>query len=377
MRALRSDAGVPLADVILRQAHARVTRVSVLDELFNPLPGLVLTGVSGYALDGDVSMDTGRIVRRTLSLTIANPKGVWTPGGPGDPFYWDKLIKVERGVRVGGVDHYAPLGIFLIDTPKVAGGELVITGADRLDRALRSKFTVPKTFTTGTRVGVALREMLEDAGVGASRWTVDDGGATLGADRSYEPDEERMSAAKTLATDFSIDVFADAEGYIVIRPKVNPAQLAGVWEFRAGADSNTLSISKSWSRDRFYNHVVAVGEAADKTPVRGEASITDPSSPLRVTGTMGDRLYTHKSAMITTVPQAQAVAQSLLWEHALIEEELAVSFVPHPGLEAGDAVVIEHPESKTNREKYVVDSIDMPLAGGAASLNVHRARLVI
>lgn len=375
MRPLRSDAGAELAPALLRESHQRVARVSVLDELFNPLSGLVFTGELGYALDGEVHQDVGKIVRRSLALELANPGGLWTPAGPGDPFWWDKLIRVERGVVSGGVEYLASQGVFLIDTPSTMRNVLRITGADRLDRALRSKFTTPTVYASGTRVGDVIRGILEDAGVGTTQWTVDDGGATLGAERNYEEDDERMSAAKTLATDFSLEVFADADGYIVVRPKVDPATLAESWLLREGADSTMLAVSKKWSRDRFYNHVVAIGEAADREPVRGEASITAAGSPLRVDGPMGDRLYTHKSAMITTVPQAQAVAASLLWEHALIEEELDVDLVPHPGLEAGDGVRIVHPVSRTD-DVYMIDSLSVPLGSGASSLSVHKARTI-
>jgi hypothetical protein len=372
---LLSASGAELAAARLRESHQRVTRVSVLDDLFNPLPGLVFTGADGYTINGSVSQDASKIVRRSLSLSLANPKGVWTPTGPDDPFYWNRLLRVERGVVSGGVEYYAPLGVFLIDTPSVDSRRLSISGADRVDRALRSKFTEPTTYASGSGVGAAIKDMLVDAGIGADMWTIDDGGAVLGAARSYEADDERMGAAKSLATDFGLEVFADANGFVVVRPKRDPADLPVVWEFMAGPDATMLGVSKSWSREKFYNHVVAIGESADEAVavVRAEASIDDPASPLRVDGPMGDRLYTYKSAMITTVGQAQAVADSLLWEHALIEEELKVELVPHPGLEAGDAVRVVDPDSRTD-DSYMIDAITTPLAGGSSSLSVHKSR---
>lgn len=373
MNPLRSDAGVVLPDSALRESHRRLARVSVLDDLFNPLPGLVLTGDEGHALDGSVSQDASRAVRRTLDLSIANPGGVWTPTGPGSAFYWNRLLRVERGVLSGSTAFWAPLGVFLIDTPSYERSVLHVSGADRVDRALRSKFTSPASYASGSPVGSTIQDILVDAGIGSERWSVDDGGAVLGATRSYEADDERLSAAKTLATDFGLEVLADANGYVVVRPKRDPAGLPSAWTFAEGVDSTLLGLSKSWSRERFYNHVVVIGESADLSPIRAEASITDPSSPLRVTGPMGDRLYTYKSAMVTTVPQAQGVAASLLWQHALIEEELTVDHVPHPGLEAGDAVTITHPESATSG-LWAVDSITVPLAGGSARLGVHRTR---
>lgn len=376
MQPLRSDGGAQLDDALLRQPHQRVTRVSVLDSLYNPLPGLVFTGGSGYALDGSVSQDASRLVRRALRLTLANPGGVWTPDQPSDAFYWDKLLRVERGVRSGGIDYWAPLGVFLIDTPEASSaGVLAISGADRLDRALRSRFTASTAYASGSGVGASVRDILEDAGVGTTLWSVADGGATLGATRNYEIDDERTSAAKTLAGDFALEVLADANGYAVIRPKQDPSTLPVAWTFAEGVDSTMLELSKSWSRERFYNHVRVVGEAADLSPIVAEASITDPSSPVNTSGPMGDRLFTYKSAMIRTSPQAQSVADSLLWEHALIEEEIRMDFVPHPGLEAGDVVEIVHPDSGTD-DRYVIDSITTPLGSGQASLGVHKARSV-
>lgn len=375
---LRSDAGIELAgaEVLLRSSHQRISRVSVLDDLFNPLPGLIFTGVDGYAIDGSVSGDASRYIRRTLSLTLANPDGVWTPRGEGSAFYWDKLLRVERGIRAGGQDFLAPMGVFLIDTPEVERGRLSLTGADRIDRATRSEFTGPATYAAGTRVGVVIQDILTDAGIGASRWSVDDGGSTLGIARTFEAGEERLPQAVSLATSFSLDVFADSAGYIVVRPKRDPETVPSAWTFQEGVDATHVGLSKRWSRDRFYNHVLVSGESSEiNPPVRAEASITDPASPLRITGAMGDRLFKYTSAMITTQAQADQVALTLLWEHALIEEEIRIDHVPNPTLEPGDVITIVDEESVTN-DRYLIDTISVPLAGGTATVNAKKVRSI-
>lgn len=377
MRALLSDDGVALAnaEAVLRSSHQRVARVSVLDSLFNPLPGLVFTGEAGYAVDGTVSQDVSKSIRRAVSLTFANPDGVFTPAGEGSAFYWDKHIKVERGVRAGGVDYFAPLGVFLIDSPSVDSrkGQLSVSGADRMDRATRSEFTTPTVYAATTAVGTVIRDILEDAGVGSANWIVDDGGAELGVDRVYEIGEERLQSAVSLATAFALEVFADANGYMVVQPKRDPTSLGSAWHFERGSGATHLGVSKTWSRDRFYNHILVTGENADQEPVRAEASVTDPSNPLRVTGPMGDRLYKYTSGMITDGTQAQAVADSLLWEHAIIEETIALEHVPNPALEAGDAVTIVDDVSQTD-DMYAVASLDLPIASGTAKLNVKKVR---
>lgn len=378
MQTLRSDDGAVLAEAerALRRSHQRVTRVSVLDELFNPLSGYVFTGADGYAVSGSVNMDLSRSIRRTVSLQLANPDGIWTPAGEDSAFYWNKHIKVERGVVAGGVEYLAPLGVFLIDSPSVdRRHNLVITGSDRMDRATRSEFTSPTMYSSGAGVGATIREILEDSGVGATLWTVDDGGATLGADRHYEIGDSRLQAALSLATSFALEVYADANGYMVIRPARDPDEVPSSWTFREGPDATHLGVSKRWSRDRFYNHVLVTGENADQEPVRGEAEVTDPSNPLRTDGPMGDRLYKYTSGMITTQAQAIEVAYALLWEKALIEEEIALEHVANPLLEAGDAVTIIDDVTRTD-DKYMVQSLTIPLAGGPARLDVSKIRRI-
>lgn len=380
MRALVSDAGVALADsaAVLAASHQRVTRVSVLDSLFNPLPGLVFTGSAGYALEGSVSQDLARSVRRTCRLLLANPDGVWTPTGEGSAFYWDKHIKVERGVVVGGVEYYAPCGVFLIDTPEVDGRSetLALSGADRMDRATRSEFTEPIEFPSNQGVGSVIRVILEAAGVGSTNWQINDEGSLLGASRVYEQGDERLPAALTLANDFGLEVFADAGGFMVVQPIRDPLSLSDAWAFEAGEGATHTGISKRWSRDRFYNHVLVTGEAAAiADPARGEASVTDPSNPLRTTGPMGDRLFKYTSGMITSDAQAAKVATRLLWQKAIIEEEIRVEHVPHPGLEANDAIrIIDQPTATDDR--YAIASAELPLAGGPATLTVRKIRVL-
>lgn len=379
MLALVSDTGITMARddaaAVLRSSHQRVTRVSILDDNFNAVPGLIFTGERGYALEGSVTGDDQGYVRRTMSLTVANPDGIWTPVGEGSAFYWDKMVRVERGVRIGGLDFYAPQGVFQIDSPSTDRHTLSVSGSDRIDRATESEFTTPTSYVVGERVGDVIRDILETAGVGSQFWSVDDGGSTLGAIRAYEIGDERLPAAMSLATAFSLEVFADANGYMIVQPKRDPMGLPSAWAFTEGSEATYMGISKRWSRDRFYNHVYVSNDTSDEdvTLLTAEASVTDPSNPLRIAGPMGDKLFKYVSSMITTQAQADAVAASLLWEHAIIEEEISLEHVPNPTIEVGDAVTIIDAMTRTD-DKYAISNLTIPLGGGSASLSVKKIR---
>lgn len=361
----------------LQRSHRRVTRVSALDSSFQPIPGGVLSGEQGYVVNGSVTMDRRRAVRRTCSLTVANPDGVWTPEMPGDFFYYGAAIRIERGIYLGESIEWVTLGEFLIDGPVIdrsaRGATLQVQGQDRLKKAATSKFTTPTTYTSGSTVRSVIDDLSQDAGMGSTRQRFDDAGKTLGADRVFDQQEDRLSAMTEVAHDFGLELFVDADSVLVLQPEQPLASLPVVWSFVEGDDAVVLGITKGFNDQRLYNHVVVIGESADQSPVKGEALDTNPASPTYVNGPFGDRTYFYKSAMITTVAQANAVAAHMLPDLALIEEEISLPIVVNPALEAGDKIEIIEPVSKTD-SYYQIDSITIPLGQGQSMIQTKKIR---
>jgi len=361
----------------LRRSHRRVTRVSALDSAFEPIPGGILSGSEGYVIDGSVTIDRRRAIRRTCSLNLANPDGVWTPTMPGDFFYYGAAIRIERGVYLADAIEWVSLGDFLIDGPTVDrhahGATLQVQGQDRLKKAATSKFATPTTYTSGSTVRSVIDDLSQDAGMGATRQRFEDAGKTLGADRVFDEQQDRLSAMTEVAHDFGLEVFIDGDSVLVLQPVVDLALLPVAWSFVEGDDAVILGITKGFNDQRLYNHVVVVGESADQSPVRGEASDQNPSSPTYVGGPFGDRTYFYSSAMITTVGVANAVAAAMLPDLALIEEEISLPIVVNPALEAGDKIQIVEAVSKTN-SFYQIDSITIPLGAGSSTVQTKKVR---
>lgn len=361
----------------LRRSHTRVSRLSVLDSMLNPVSG----GIVDELASGQVVMSRRRDVQRTCQLMIANPGGILTPRLSGDLFYWDRLLRIERGVQLTESQaEYATLGTFLIDSPQLDVGPgsstLGIAGADQMDRLLRSKFTAPTTYALGATLASVILDLATDAGANANHLSLDDGGKTLGAAKTYEIGDERIAAMRELTTAYSLEFAANAMGQLVLRPVRDPMTLAPVWRFEAGSEATMLGITKRFTRDRLYNHILVTGEAADLTPIYAEAMDDDPASPSYINGPLGDRLYRYTSAMIRTVPQAQAVANALLYEHALIEESIELPHVANPALEVGDAIEIIEPISGT-ADRYIIDQLTIPVAAGSSRLSVRKLRSLL
>lgn len=358
-------------------SHRAVSRVSVLRADLST--ELVLTGETGVVTGGSVSTDRAR--RRTVTLELVDETGEWAPAVASDALFPNRLVRLERGIMVGDAPELVSLGVFLVDRPTTtvgpAGATIRISGQDRLKLALRSAFTVPARYEEGVAVADVVRSVAQAAGMGDTLYRLDDGGAALGADRTYEVGYPRLDAIRGLATDFALDLYVDADGYLVLEPASTAATLPDPsWTFAAGDEALMLGVTKDLSDDRLYNHTLVSGEAADLPPVRGEARDLNPASPAYNppdgTGPIGDRLYTYVSAMIRSEEQAQAVADALLLDVALVEEAITLPAITHPALEAGDVVAIAESTARI-ADDYLIETLTIPL--GTAEMTMTSGKL--
>lgn len=363
----------------IRRSHRRAARATILDATLTPL--IDLTGSESVTLEGSVMQDRGRETRRTCSLELANASGAWTPTDQYGALYWNKPIKLERGVYVGGMVEYVSLGVFLIDRPTVdvdtEGNVLRITGRDRFKLAEKSKFTVPYSVIAGTRIRDVIRALAEAAGMGTldRLYALDDSGKALVAGRSWEQGEMRLRGMLDVAASYSLELYMDAEGRLAMRPELaDPLTLPTVYEFEPNEVSIMLGLSKSWSDERLYNHVLVTGEGAGlPTVYKGEAMDLNPASPGYIYGGIGDRMYEYVSSMIGSNAQAQEVANALLPRVALIEEELSLPSIVHPALETGDVIGVREDTSNTSGG-YRIDRLSIPLGEGEMTIGARRVR---
>ena len=365
----------------LTTSHRSAARLTVLDPLTFAVLG-DLSGADGYVVEGSVSASRARIIRRTCELTVANPGGVLTPANLGDWLYVNSLVRLERGVYLDETTvEWCTLGHFLLGHPRVevrpAGSSLVVSGEDRAKLLTRSRFTEPTTYAVGTRLAHVFATEAAVAGMGTTRYRLDDGGKTLAASRTFEEDEARAEALVALARDYGMELYVDADGYLTSSPPPDPTTAPVAATYSVGETATLLGLSKEWTDDRLYNHVLVTGESADTgTPlVRAEAMDTNPASPAWVNGPLGDRLYRYTSAMITSSAQALEVAQNLLSEVALIQEAIDLGAVTNPALEPGDAIAISEPVSRTSG-RYLIEQVDTPMGLGSQSLASRVVRAV-
>lgn len=323
--------------------------------------------------DGSVTVDRGSKVRRSLSLTISDPK--YLPWGALDPLavYGQKLV-VSRGIRfAGGQVESVPLGTFRINEPSgdTLEGPVTLTGQSSECHIIDDKFMMP-TSTRGYATCVdaityLIRQTLPDATI-VNR--------TAGARNpscavvTWNANSDRWDAVQQIALSMQADIYVDALDRFVIADIPDVLSSRVVWDIKEGEGGTLMSASRQMSRTAVYNAVVASGEnaAANTAPVSAVAYDNAPTSPTRWSGPFGHVPKFISSALWTSVGQCQSAADYALFDAIAPNVSTSISAIPNAALEGGDCLRIAHSRRK---ELFIAQAFTIPLtAEGSATLTL-------
>lgn len=347
----------------LTTSHGAETRVDVLLEGVPVREDLPI-------VDGSVSVDGGSAVRRSLSLTIADPDdfpraddSVLAPFG--------HRLRVQRGIRyLDGSVEWVPVGFFVVETVEgdVHSGPLTIT-APGLESLIQA---APFEQAVSTRPYAHARAFVEAQlqAVDPSILLVDESehGTDSLATVVYDPGADRWQAIQDVAASVGCEVFADAQGSFVMRDVPTMGDID--WDVSAGANGVLVSAARSVSADGVYNRVTVHGEntADDAPPVSGTATITDPTDPLRYDGPYGRRVLVTTSDYATTANRALIAANAELRRRRGSNRTVSLSAVPNAALDVGDTIRVGYLGQPP--ELHVVWSFSIPLGDGGGAFDI-------
>lgn len=331
----------------------------------------------GY-VDGKVSVDMSRDERRTLDITLDNTDGSLDVH-PTDGIWYDKFLKVWRGVVVGDDIYAWRLGEFMIDSisEDSVGGVIGVSGRDFSKKMMKSKLVDTTTFASGTDISVIIKALATNSGI--TKLLCPPTGVVTGKDFTFDRGTSRWEAAKAIADDYGYELFFNAHGYLTLRTYTDPLTSPVALTFDAGILGNGIPDNViSWNRKindgRLYNHIVVIGEAtANTTQIFAEAENTEPTSPTSI-ARLGRRTYHYVSKFITSTPQAQATADRLLAIHALEQFDISIESSTYPWLDAASTIRILT-DSQYAPERYLLQSLEIPL--GLASMTASAGRVTI
>lgn len=273
------------------------------------------------------------------------------------------------------------IGEFMIDSLSQANRPKIIkiSSRDYAKKMLNSKLEKSASFAAGTPLEVLVKAMAANAGITKLRIPVS--GKTLPSRVDIERGTERWRVAKDACNANSFELFFDAQGYLVMRPFLDPSFSPVAHVFKTGPLSeggNLVSFERSTNDSRLYNHVVVTGEREGDgvLPFFGEAKNTTADSPTRI-ARIGDRSYFYTSSYFTSNAQCLETAHNLLKLQALESYEMNFSSINFHWLEVGEITEMLDPDAlDIDPTRFLLDTLSIPMGLGAMSGTSKRVTFV-
>lgn len=354
----------------LRLAHTATVQVDAYRS-----GSLIYTALP--VIGGDVTVDSGSQVRRTLNLTLAPDFGLWDTLAP-----TGVELRPQRGIRYpDGSTEWVPLGRFDVDVQKLGyapSGNLTLTAPDRWTRVQRAQFESPAKSTPGATVKAEMARLVTEAIPGLSVINTATSTAVL---RACVWDRDRAQAVIDLGKAIGAEAFFDNDGSLAIRDIPTLASQTPEWLVDSSSTGVMLNADRERNRQKTFNVVVASSTATDGSAPFAPVTVADNdvTSPTYVLGAFGRVPYFYASPLLTSTGQATTAAQTILERVRGLAAQLSLESIVNPALDCGDVINVLLPPQRKDLprpvERHIVDRISIPLTiDGTQSIATRSSR---
>jgi hypothetical protein len=260
-------------------------------------------------VSGSVSFNRRGRILSSFNVSTVDPLRL--PAGPDDPFSpFGYELQIFRGVKGGGGEILAPLGVFPIQDSSIDGVTLLtsIAGMDRSQLISDALFEDAVQIVEGSNVITAIQLLVEDAVPGLE--FLFPSTTFLTPLLTYAPGDDRLAAIHEMARSIGHEFLFDGLGRCVLRPEPSlQSEPVGVMSEGVNLIASTLSLN----RGPAVNRVVATSNnASTGESFRGVATDDDPGSATQYGGQFGKKVHALQSAYFASDAHCQAAADAYL-----------------------------------------------------------------
>ena len=329
-----------------------------------------LTDWIGAAVDYQAESN----IRASLKFSMPDPDGKYLPRAKASdllsPFGTE--VMAWRGVRFAdGHVEEVPLGVFTVmsNTPTETGRGFSLA-VDCLDRAARVNRKLPRAvmITNGTPVVDAVKKIVRTVYPGADFLMPDDIDVRTPT-LFYDIGINALESVNKICDSAAYTFYADRSGSFTME-KVPDKDTPQTWVFEEGANATIVGEMSRTLGDSVQIPngfiVTAAGVGSDTAGIKAEAWDDDAASPTYRYGRYGENAEMVSSEKVTTLTQAQQLADALLQRALGRTDEVSLATIPHPAIDVDDVVSLRR-TSLAMSGVYYITTVSMPLAASETS----------
>lgn len=331
--------------------------------------------VEELPIDSGTSIQVaGNLVRRSGTVVIPNPDGLYTPGAGIIDF--DVAFLLRFGVLTSTGWQWCEQPLLYPDSDESAVGSrqvtIAVSDGMRIVSA-NAQLSAPLNFPDSSPLEDLVRSALVACGApdDDAYFDLNAAGAVLSGDYGFEAGARWADILTQALTDYSLDLWAAPPLVYTLRPIPDPlvAPVAATWAIGREVRLLDLKVRRS---NLARNHAIVSGVDLFGNPVAAEVFDVNPDSPVQWGKPgVGDLSVTYHSDGISTVDQAVGVGTSLLASRA-VQTDLEATVPIDPSLDRRDVVLVD--DGSGIGLRYMLDSFDLPSAPGSQTISVQQAR---
>lgn len=284
----------------------------------------------------------------------------------------DKVTVKSTGGSTGGGSTVSSVGSSAVTSRgggQTGGGTSIKVHVTDLSRAIkRNVWQMPFVVPKGTNYADAIKAMVLSRLPDQTEFAIStttrilDTPLVFGMDQGGDPWQDIREVAQAIG----FECYFDPRGVFVLRPVPDPRIGEPVFVFDENFNPVVVEASKEFSDEQTFNDIVITGQSSStQNPVSAEAFDNDPASRTYILGDYGRVTQRLTFNNVTTVDQAQDVADAILFNSLGAAETVTITNVPHPALEPGDVVKLKISNVKVDGT-YVINSMTTPMSPAEA-----------
>lgn len=340
--------------------------------------------ISDYLIEGsgtlNINYQQGQ--RRSLSFTLDNTTGKFTPNGLQGTLWLDSKFKLELGMEFDNGDIvWKSAGIFVVGQPNATRQQATKTVDVQcydkfalLDGTLGGVLDSTYQVDEGKFVYQVMQEtLLQDNGNG---YPID--GKEIVFDSSLRDSKTQYTLSKSpndslgsiltdLADMISCDIYYGVEGNLVVRSGIKDISQVNKPTLWTYSDKELEYISNTTTYDfaKVKNKVTVVGSNVNGEQVFSQTAInTNPQSPTRVS-VIGVKQFYLEDSNISSDPLALQRAEWELNRLSILQQtiQVASSFMIH--LDVNNCIAINDDFFDYSDNRFIIQSLGVPLSANS------------
>lgn len=340
--------------------------------------------ISDYLIEGsgtlNINYQQGQ--RRSLSFTLDNTTGKFTPNGLQGTLWLDSKFKLELGMEFDNGDIvWKSAGIFVVGQPNATRQQATKTVDVQcydkfalLDGTLGGVLDSTYQVDEGKFVYQVMQEtLLQDNGNG---YPID--GKEIVFDSSLKDSKTQYTLSKSpndslgsiltdLADMISCDIYYGVEGNLVVRSGIKDISQVNKPTLWTYSDKELEYISNTTTYDfaKVKNRVTVVGSNVNGEQIFSQtATNTNPQSPTRVS-VIGVKQFYLEDSNISSDPLALQRAEWELNRLSILQQtiQVASSFMIH--LDVNNCIAINDDFFDYSDNRFIIQSLGVPLSANS------------